>query len=62
MKITFIYAYDGEQWSTPIALINEFKKLNWETEIISIGSNKTGYYHDNDLKKWVSIGIKSNLN
>ena len=30
MKITFIYAYDGEQWSTPIALINEFKKLNWE--------------------------------
>ena len=61
MKITFIYAYDGEQWSTPIALINEFKKLNWKTEIISIGSNKTGYYHDNDLKKWVDSKPKTDI-
>ena len=61
MKITFIYAYDGEQWSTPIALINEFKKLNWKTEIISIGSNRTGYYHDNDLKKWVDSKPKTDI-
>ena len=51
MKITFIYAYDNETWSTPMSLINEFKKRGWETDIISIGSNKTGIYHDNDLKK-----------
>jgi glycosyltransferase involved in cell wall biosynthesis len=61
MKITFIYAYDGEQWSTPIALINEFKRLNWETEIISIGSNRTGYYHDTDLKKWIDSKPKTDI-
>lgn len=53
MKITFIYAYDGETWSTPIALLNEFKLRGWETEIISVGSNRTGHYHDNNLKKWI---------
>ena len=30
-KITFIYDYkDGEIWSTPMSLVNEFKKRNWE--------------------------------
>jgi hypothetical protein len=53
MKITFIYAYEGENWSTPLSIVNEFKTRGWDTEIISIGSNRTGYYHDNDLKKWV---------
>ena len=28
-KITFIYAYENEDWSTPMALANEFKKLGW---------------------------------
>lgn len=46
MKITFIYDYkDGEVWSTPMALLNEFKERSWETEII-----KT---NDTDLKNWV---------
>jgi glycosyltransferase involved in cell wall biosynthesis len=46
MKITFIYDYkDGEVWSTPMALINEFKERNWETQIV-----KT---NDTDLKNWV---------
>jgi hypothetical protein len=46
MKITFIYDYkDGEQWSTPLALLNEFKEREWETQII-----KT---NDTDLKNWV---------
>jgi len=46
MKITFIYDYkDGETWSTPLALLNEFKERGWETEII-----KT---NDTDLKNWV---------
>jgi hypothetical protein len=45
-KITFIYDYkDGEQWSTPMALINEFKERGWDTQII-----KT---NDTDLKNWV---------
>ena len=46
MKITFIYDYkDGEQWSTPMALLNEFKERGWETQIV-----KT---NDIDLKNWV---------
>jgi hypothetical protein len=46
MKITFIYDYkDGEQWSTPMALLNEFKERGWDTQII-----KT---NDSDLKNWV---------
>ena len=46
MKITFIYDYkDGEAWSTPMALLNEFKERGWETQII-----KT---NDTDLKNWV---------
>ena len=45
-KITFIYDYkDGETWSTPLALLNEFKERGWETQII-----KT---NDTDLKNWV---------
>jgi glycosyltransferase involved in cell wall biosynthesis len=45
-KITFIYDYkDGEVWSTPMALINEFKERNWLVDII-----KT---NDADLKNWV---------
>jgi hypothetical protein len=47
MKITFIYDYkDGEQWSTPLALLNEFKERGWETQIV-----KT---NDADLKNWVN--------
>jgi hypothetical protein len=46
MKITFIYDYkDGEIWSTPMALLNEFKERGWETQIV-----KT---NDTDLKNWV---------
>jgi hypothetical protein len=45
-KITFIYDYrDGEVWSTPMALVNEFKERGWETQIV-----KT---NDTDLKNWV---------
>lgn len=45
-KITFIYDYkDGEVWSTPMALVNEFKERGWETQIV-----KT---NDTVLKNWV---------
>lgn len=54
MKITFIYAYEqSETWSTPFALLNEFKKRGWETEIVSIGSNRTGNYTDVNLQQWI---------
>jgi hypothetical protein len=53
-KVTFIYAYEPtEVWSTPLSLIEEFKGRGWEVEIVSIGSNRTGIYHDNNLREWV---------
>jgi glycosyltransferase involved in cell wall biosynthesis len=62
MKITFIYAYEvGETWSTPMALLNEFKKRGWETEIVSIGSNRTGRYGDDQLKKWIESDTKTDI-
>jgi hypothetical protein len=61
MKITFIYAYDGEQWSTPMALVNEFKKRGWETDIVSIGSNRTGVYEDSKLKEWIQSDTQPDI-
>lgn len=53
-KITFIYDYkDGEIWSTPMALVNEFKKRGWEIQII-----KT---NDTDLKNWVDSKPKTDI-
>ncbi len=61
-KITFIYAYEGEKWSTPLSLLNEFKySKNWDTEIISIGSNSTGHYHETNLKEWVESKPKTDI-
>jgi hypothetical protein len=46
MKITFIYDYkNGEVWSTPMSLINEFTHRGWNVDII-----KT---NDVDLKNWI---------
>lgn len=62
MKITFIYAYErGENWSTPMALINEFKNREWEVDIISIGNNRTGIYHDKELKEWIESKPKTDI-
>ena len=41
--ITFIYAHENEEWSTPMALAKEFKSRDWEVDFVSIGSNKTGF-------------------
>jgi len=54
MKATFIYAYENEEWSTPLSIIREFEHRGWETEIVSIGSNRSGVYHDRDIKNWLS--------
>ena len=53
-KITFIYNYkDGEEWSTPLALVNEFKERGWLVDII-----KT---NDTDLKNWVDSKPKTDI-
>jgi hypothetical protein len=61
MKITFIYAYDGEEWSTPMAIVKEFQLRGWQTEIVSIGSNKTGSYHDLKLQRWLELNPKTDI-
>ena len=32
MKITFVYAYENEEWSTPLSLAKEFESQGWEVE------------------------------
>jgi hypothetical protein len=62
MKITFIYAHEPDEvWSTPMSLINEFKAIGWEVDIVSIGSNRTATYHDRDLRQWVESKPKTDL-
>ena len=53
MKITFIYAYENEDWSTPMALAKEFESQGWGVEFVSIGSNRTGHYHAQHLQEWI---------
>lgn len=60
-KITFIYAYENEEWSTPLALAREFESREWEVEFVSIGSNKTGQYNDIKLKEWIDSDIKTDI-
>jgi hypothetical protein len=61
-KVTFIYAYEKDEiWSTPMSLVNEFKERNWEVEIVSIGNNRLGTYHDNHLRQWVESKPKTDL-
>ena len=60
-KITFIYAYENEDWSTPMALANEFKKIGWIVDFVSIGSNKTGQYHDQDLQLWIQQDLDCDI-
>jgi len=57
MKITFIYDYkDGETWSTPMALLNEFKERVWETEIVPITAN-----NDSALQLWIQQDIPTDI-
>jgi hypothetical protein len=57
MKITFIYDYkDGETWSTPMALLNEFKERGWETEIVPITAND-----DSQLQLWIQQDIPTDI-
>ncbi len=56
-KITFIYDYkDGEIWSTPMALLNEFKERGWETEIVPIPTGD-----DSQLQLWIQQDIPTDI-
>jgi hypothetical protein len=61
MKVTFIYSYENEEWSTPLALVNEFKELGWEVDIVSIGSNRTGTYSDEQLQLWIQQDLECDI-
>lgn len=61
MKVTFIYAYEGEEWSTPMALAKEFESLGWEVDFVSIGSNRTGQYHDQQLQLWIQQDLDCDI-
>lgn len=59
--ITFIYAYENEEWSTPLSLAREFESRGWDVRFVSIGSNRTGIYHDEDLKIWIQTGSNCDI-
>ena len=60
MKITFIYAYEQEEWSTPLSLAKEFESQGWEVEFVSIGS-KDYELNDEELKKWIDSKPKTDI-
>jgi len=61
MKITFIYAYENEEWSTPMALAKEFESRGWEVDFVSIGSNTTGQYSDEQLQLWIQQDLECDI-
>lgn len=60
-KITFIYAHEGEEWSTPLALAREFESRGWEVDFVSIGSNSTGQYTNQNLIDWVKSDTQTDI-
>ena len=61
MKITFIYAYENEEWSTPLSLAKEFESQGWEVEFVSIGSNKLQNWNDSEIKTWIDSKPKTDI-
>jgi hypothetical protein len=60
-KITFIYAYQNEDWSTPLALAREFESRDWEVEFVSIGDNRSGKYNDIKLHEWITSDKETDI-
>lgn len=61
MKITFIYAYENEEWSTPLALAKEFESQGWEVDFVSIGSNRLRNWNDFEIKKWLETNPTTDI-
>jgi hypothetical protein len=60
-KITFIYAHEGEEWSTPMALAKEFRSRGGYVNFVSIGSNGLRNWNDSQLKEWIESQPKTNI-
>lgn len=51
MRIAFIFAHrDTDVWSTPLSIVNEFKRIGWETKIYSLFDSQDQYVDYNFLK------------
>ena len=61
MKVTFIYAYEKEEWSTPLSLAKEFQSQGWEVELVSIGSNRLQNWNDSQIKNWIDSKPKTDI-
>jgi len=61
MKVTFIYAYEKEEWSTPLSLAKEFQSQGWEVEFVSIGSNRLQNWNDSQIKNWIDSKPKTDI-
>jgi hypothetical protein len=52
-KIAFIFAYrTSDIWSTPLSIVEEFKKRGWETKIYSL-FGKNDEYTDDNIRKMI---------
>jgi len=60
-KITFIYAYENEEWSTPLSLAKEFRSRGWYVEFVSIGSNRLRNWNDAKLNEWIESDPKTDI-
>jgi len=60
-KITFVYAHENEEWSTPMALAKEFKSRGWYVDFVSIGSNRLRNWNDSKLKEWMENDPQTNI-
>ena len=50
-SIAFIFAHrDTDKWSTPLAVVEEFKLRGWETSIYSLFDSSDNYVDDNVYK------------
>jgi len=61
VKVTFIYAYEAEEWSTPMALAKEFESHGWEVDFVSIGSNRLQNWNDSQIKTWLDSNPKTDI-
>lgn len=58
-SISFIFAHHkSDKWSTPLAVVNEFKSLGWKTEIYSLFNSNSDYIDANVRK---IIGTKPDI-
>lgn len=61
MRITFIYAYENEEWSTPMALAREFESIGWTVDFVSIGSNRLQNWNEYEIIKWIDSKPKTDI-